>query len=1180
MKKIRRGTIIFVFLIVVLIFLFSADFLSDRVFCYDTKVAHPAIAQLAVELYNQKFDPDLDKKDLTCILSGAMDEDTPTRWLNHFFDPVHNKGLKGLYLPAKDWSISPNVQSSFSLGDQSWQRALSDYKKGDRERALKSLGHILHLVADMAVPAHTRDDIHVYPGDSYEQYLKKNWLEIAKDIDTSKFTVVNVKNLNQAFVELANYSNNNFYSDDTVEDSNYRVVEVEKSRRKKIGKIDYTFSVNLYSFGEENYLYGEELYFDWQNKFLSSKKLKSKLFINHPIILKNHASFLVPKAVSYSAGVIKLFFSEADSVSSVEKEKLPLFRQNLNGFADLMLGKIINGVQSLSERQNKNENSNQVYGEEIPVITNKTTTDINEIINNKNEVVIPTDIPVYHEEKKSEPIKEEVVTPLIVAPVIEDPAPEIVVSPPPVIYHGGGGKEEQTPTSSVATSTVTPEVSTTTPEVSTSTLPIETPTSTVTTTIPTEISTSTPTSTIPTETASSTPTSTIPIEIVTSTPTSTLPTETATSSIVVINEIAWSGTGFKTTNDEWIELYNNSQEEIDLTGWTLDVSGRVVSLTGKISSGDFYLMERTSDNTVKDINADLIFTLPNGLRNVGEKMVLKNADGEIVDQVDCTNGWFFGTDGSPSLPQNRYRTMERINPNNSGNNVSNWRNNIGAPVFGKNNFGGGEILGTPRQPNNNYWVLTNLTYNYYNQIVDNVFYLTKEHNPYIFDNNFIIPSGYKIIIEPGVVLVGLNNFSYINVNGELEISGTEDDPVFFTSARDHSKVQREIFGWTGDPAAGDWSRIEVNSGGKLVMNHASLYYGGNSFKKGTGWVYGTINVSQVIRNTGGEAKIENSYFYNSFISPEDSEYNAIIWTENISTASSTSIIKNNIFDGGWVAVKNFGQTNGTKIYSEIVDNSFNNFLGTNGPVVLKYFFPIINNNLFLENNKNSIYLDCLEMSESSDLEKGDYIINGGITVPVEKTLTLSPGVNFVMKNSSDIIVNGVLYSNGSKDEPINFNPEEGYAWGKIIFKPGSSGVLNYSYLRDGGMTNTDPSTSGMVIADNAIINFDNVLFSDAERPQNMVYLKDSTTKIKDSKISWNSEFSSPTRSINGIFAIGGTLELDNVYFDQMDIGINSLADFIFKSNMEDEHFTNIKKYNWWPEDLFTPVVPIEVLEQG
>lgn len=60
----------------------------------------------------------------------------------------------------------------------------------------------------------------------------------------------------------------------------------------------------------------------------------------------------------------------------------------------------------------------------------------------------------------------------------------------------------------------------------------------------------------------------------------------AESTSVVINEIAWMGTEVS-ASDEWMELYNNTNKDIDLTGWGLYEAGGTVliePLTGIIEA--------------------------------------------------------------------------------------------------------------------------------------------------------------------------------------------------------------------------------------------------------------------------------------------------------------------------------------------------------------------------------------------------------------------------------------------------------------------------------------------------------------------------------------------------------------------------------------------------------------------
>ena len=59
---------------------------------------------------------------------------------------------------------------------------------------------------------------------------------------------------------------------------------------------------------------------------------------------------------------------------------------------------------------------------------------------------------------------------------------------------------------------------------------------------------------------------------------------------VVINEIAWGGTA-ASPSDEWIELYNTTDQAIALTGWSLvALDGTpAISLEGIIPAGGYFL---------------------------------------------------------------------------------------------------------------------------------------------------------------------------------------------------------------------------------------------------------------------------------------------------------------------------------------------------------------------------------------------------------------------------------------------------------------------------------------------------------------------------------------------------------------------------------------------------------------
>ncbi|MBI3458652.1 lamin tail domain-containing protein [Candidatus Azambacteria bacterium] len=162
---------------------------------------------------------------------------------------------------------------------------------------------------------------------------------------------------------------------------------------------------------------------------------------------------------------------------------------------------------------------------------------------------------------------------------------------------------------------------------------------------------------------------------------------------VVFNEIAWMGTKAN-SSDEWLELYNNTANEIDLTGWKIYGEGGktlIISLKKRISPLGYYLIERTDDNSIKDILADDYGSFGgNGLSNKGEYLVLKDNLGHIINQIDFSAGWPAGS-ASPD-----YQSMER------GANGS-WQSNNGVTKNGID-AKGNLIMGTPRSLNSSYQV--------------------------------------------------------------------------------------------------------------------------------------------------------------------------------------------------------------------------------------------------------------------------------------------------------------------------------------------------------------------------------------------------------------------------------------------------------------------------------------------
>lgn len=164
---------------------------------------------------------------------------------------------------------------------------------------------------------------------------------------------------------------------------------------------------------------------------------------------------------------------------------------------------------------------------------------------------------------------------------------------------------------------------------------------------------------------------------------------------VVINEIAWSGTTASTW-DEWIELYNNTDSEINLGNWTLTAGDDVpsITLTGTIPSHGFFLLERGNESVVSDIAADQIYQ-DERLGNNGETLILKDSLDNPVDTANNDGGPWPAGSASPN-----YYSMERINPT-LPDNYGNWATNDGIIRNGIDALLN-PINGTPKAHNSQY----------------------------------------------------------------------------------------------------------------------------------------------------------------------------------------------------------------------------------------------------------------------------------------------------------------------------------------------------------------------------------------------------------------------------------------------------------------------------------------------
>jgi hypothetical protein len=297
------------------------------------------------------------------IYYGADVEDLATsRSMRHFHNPLKDFNDAGLinifghYESSILWAQDGVEQKKYAEGDMSWQTVKDYYYNGlistneeDRQTdfglMFKGLGHQMHLVQDLGNPEHTRNDNHpvvtieswaekhnediikgfcenpIFPDVDlqtlvFDQSTQKNLIPISRLSDTDVYNPTNPIPLIGFQQGLAEYSNANFVSDDTIFSPDFpyprssgldkqfpqvttEYISDEKglyASRKKEGegeaidnfvRVDY-LQKNLGNIGSEDLYY--------------------RSFLLDPTCYTEYSSKLIPRSVGYSAALLDYFF--------------------------------------------------------------------------------------------------------------------------------------------------------------------------------------------------------------------------------------------------------------------------------------------------------------------------------------------------------------------------------------------------------------------------------------------------------------------------------------------------------------------------------------------------------------------------------------------------------------------------------------------------------------------------------------------------------------------------------------------------------------------------------------------------------------------------------------------------------------------------------------------------------
>jgi competence ComEA-like helix-hairpin-helix protein len=148
---------------------------------------------------------------------------------------------------------------------------------------------------------------------------------------------------------------------------------------------------------------------------------------------------------------------------------------------------------------------------------------------------------------------------------------------------------------------------------------------------------------------------------------------------VYINEILPSPKGADET-DEWIELYNSNNSDVDLSGWQIqDTEGTVTTYIfpkdSKISANEFLVLKRPETNIMLNNDKDDLNLLTPDKKIVDFVSYAKAPTGQSYNKT--SSGWIFSTSLTPGTNNIVTAIQNKIPSARSGpNGLSNTKNSV------------------------------------------------------------------------------------------------------------------------------------------------------------------------------------------------------------------------------------------------------------------------------------------------------------------------------------------------------------------------------------------------------------------------------------------------------------------------------------------------------------------------
>ncbi len=291
------------------------------------------------DLFNQDVAAKKQKSVQQWIVDGGFSADEPEgpMSLRHFYDPTDkatpwltdtqwifnivlaraSSAIRNPEISLVDWASDTEkarIDDYFLAQDYSWKdakdnfrRALSETESGNEfyGKAWRAVGETMHLMSDLAIPAHVRNDGHAAelgdgdlletstPGDAVTANYSTNWAPLNYEQDIPKL-----------MHEVASWTNSSFLSKDTVPVSGQKTTANGRNafpspswQGRDVDKGGYVWHT----------VSGTPTRMARQSAFYRWGLTKTPAYVIDGLVVNNQRSLVIPTAVRASAAVLERF---------------------------------------------------------------------------------------------------------------------------------------------------------------------------------------------------------------------------------------------------------------------------------------------------------------------------------------------------------------------------------------------------------------------------------------------------------------------------------------------------------------------------------------------------------------------------------------------------------------------------------------------------------------------------------------------------------------------------------------------------------------------------------------------------------------------------------------------------------------------------------------------------------